>query len=134
MQLDRGNTQNILVLVHCMCAAGPRQYPEYTSSSCVTRASHGLPHISYSLSTRFSLAFVYPCCPSCGTFVQGRHEFFVFSMLEEFTPFSFHFSHPVQEQYLHDLTQARSPFVDLSSQPHQTIQPVLIKPLVLSFL
>ena len=72
--------------------------------------------------------------PSCGTFVQARHSFFAFSMVEELTPFSFHFSRSVQEQYLHDLTQARSPFVNLSSYPHQNIQPALIKPLVPSFL
>ena len=53
--------------------------------------------------------------------MQVHHEVFAFSMLEEFTPFSFHFPHSMQEQYLHDLTQARSPFVDLSSYPHQTI-------------
>ena len=47
-------------------------------------------------------------------------SFFAFSMVE-FTPFSFHFSHSVQEQYLHDLTQVRSPFVDLSSYRHQII-------------
>ena len=43
------------------------------------------------------------------------------NIIEEFTPFSVHFAHSVQEQYLHDLTQARSPFVDRSSSPHQTI-------------
>ena len=81
-----------------------------------------------------SQAFVQPCCLSCGTFVQVRHSFFVFSMLEEFTLLSFHFLQSVQESYLHDLTQARSPFVDLLSYPHQTIQPASIKPLVPSFL
>ena len=49
-------------------------------------------------------------------------------MVEEFTPFSFHISPSVQGQYLHDLTQAGSPFVDLSSYPHQTIKPASIKP------
>ena len=57
-------------------------------------------------SNLLSQAFIQPCCPSCGTFVQVRHSFFAFSMVEEFTLFTFHFSHPVQEQYLHDLTQA----------------------------
>ena len=34
----------------------------------------------------FSQAFVQPCCASRGTFMQVRHSFFAFSMLEEFTP------------------------------------------------
>ena len=52
---------------------------------------------------------------------------FAFSEVGEFTLSSFHFSHFVQEQYLHNLTQARSPFVNLSSYPHQTIQPAFDK-------
>ena len=63
-----------------------------------------------------------------------RHSFFAFSMVEELTPFSFHFFHSVQEQYLHDLTQARSPFVDLSTYPLQTMKPASIKSLAASFL
>ena len=49
------------------------------------------------------------------TFVQVRHSFFAISMLEEFILFSFHFPQSVKEQYFHDLTEARPPFVDLSS-------------------
>ena len=102
-------------------------------TSCGTLAARGFPQLSYSLSTLFSQAFVQPCCLSRGTFVQMRVILCLFNG-QEFTPFSFHFSHSVQEQYLRNLTKARSSFVNLSSYLHQTIQPASIKPLVPSFL